>query len=161
MLNCDAVVTTAFELIQHLATGPKFVRPHRQYKLFTPAVVDFDGYGVWVNSTGLSRDTEVLVSTVKEIRRETRFFVLDGAIVSASQYALGGSVVVDALVDAGARKFAESMIDRWQPQVAFVLDIAETADGYRIIEVNGYTTSGFYRCDVGAIASALIDRFND
>lgn len=81
--------------------------------------------------------------------------------MSASLYAIAGTVVTDALIDDGARTFALSMIKLWQPNVAFVLDIAETENGYKIVEVNGYTTSGFYQCDVGAIAEALVNRFED
>jgi hypothetical protein len=43
----------------------------------------------------------------------------------------------------------------WQPQRAFVLDVAETADGPKIVEINTLNSAGFYAADIQRIVLAL------
>jgi len=47
------------------------------------------------------------------------------------------------------------MVDRWQPAEAFVIDIAKTYDGLKVIEINNFNSSGFYSCDVYKIVDSI------
>jgi hypothetical protein len=47
------------------------------------------------------------------------------------------------------------MVDIWQPDDAFVLDIAETSEGFKIIEINCLNASGFYACEMDKVVIAL------
>jgi hypothetical protein len=51
--------------------------------------------------------------------------------------------------------FAESAARHWQPCEIFVMDIAEHQGGLRIIEINGFNSSGFYAADIPAIVAAV------
>jgi hypothetical protein len=47
------------------------------------------------------------------------------------------------------------MIQTWRPAQAFVMDIADTPDGPKVIEINNINSSGFYACDPQSIIVAL------
>jgi len=47
------------------------------------------------------------------------------------------------------------MVDLWSPDVGFVLDIADTPEGFKVIEVNCLNASGFYACDMAKVVFAL------
>lgn len=51
--------------------------------------------------------------------------------------------------------FAKAMLDIYQPAKAFVLDIAITLFGPKIIEVNNINSSGFYASNIEDIVVAI------
>lgn len=51
--------------------------------------------------------------------------------------------------------FAKDMLNIYQPERAFVLDIAITLFGPKIIEVNNINSSGFYAANVENIVVAI------
>jgi hypothetical protein len=42
----------------------------------------------------------------------------------------------------------------WRPDPLFVMDICEGQSGLRIVELNGFTCSGFYACDIDKFVAA-------
>jgi hypothetical protein len=100
-------------------------------------------------------DIQVIVSPVKTIYAEYRFFVVDNIIVASSQYKSGGNLFTSELVAASAASFVSDMITKWQPARAFVIDVAFTDKGYKIVEFNNINGSGFYACNIGKIVEAL------
>jgi len=51
------------------------------------------------------------------------------------------------------------MVDMWQPADAFVLDIALTHNGYKVLEVNCLNSAGFYAADVSKLVQAIMEKF--
>jgi hypothetical protein len=58
-------------------------------------------------------------------------------------------------VDERYDAFARDMIAIWQPLEAFVLDVCETQNGFRIVEINTINSAGFYAADIQNIVLAL------
>ena len=54
-----------------------------------------------------------------------------------------------------ARRAVLQAVDRFQPAPVFVIDVAETDSGEKIIEYNTFNSSGFYFCDVGQIIDSV------
>jgi hypothetical protein len=79
-----------------------------------------------------------LLAPLTEIFSEYRFLVVDGEVVTGSQY-----------------KYAQSMVDLWNPNRAFAIDIALTKNGYKVIEINSINSAGFYHCDIGKFVNAI------
>ena len=84
-------------------------------------------------------------------------FVVRGKVVTASLYKQGNVVRSSELVDDDVMYFAARMIHRWQPANAFVIDIADTPDGFKIIEINNINSAGFYAADCQKIVAAIED----
>lgn len=153
----DASVSTA-----------SFMRPLLDDKSFTGKVYDPDEFQAWQaqltplglnQGDGVHLDTEVLVAAPREIWSETRCFVIDGRVVTASLYKRGDRVQQVEVVDGPALDFARSCIADWQPSRAFVLDVASTPRGWKVIEVNCINAAGFYACDMQRLVIGFEEAF--
>jgi hypothetical protein len=133
-----------------------FTRPLEDNKAFSGKVFERQFFFEWqkeiLNQKDSQKllvpDVELLISNIKKIYSETRFFVVNNEIITQSIYKLGNQVYFNEQVDEKVHNFAKKMIDRWTPHKAFVLDIAQTEEGEKIIEVNTINASGFYASDV-------------
>ncbi|MBD1863731.1 MULTISPECIES: ATP-grasp domain-containing protein [Trichocoleus] len=146
---------------------PIFVRPCSDHKTFAGFIIEPDKLQAWQEqifgiSDGyatLTPETLVLSATPKLIYEEYRFFVIDGQVITGSLYKAGDHLRYSQDCDEEARAFAESAAQVWQPDRAFVIDIATTPNGPKIIEINCLTSSGFYEADVDCLVGALEKSF--
>ncbi len=51
--------------------------------------------------------------------------------------------------------FTPQCIDQYTPHTIFVMDIAETNEGFKIIECNCFNGTGFYGHDIKAIIQSI------
>lgn len=145
--------------------NPFFIRPCEDRKVFSGQVIDKANFDLWLRATEqasysgyttLTPDTMVVVSPLKAIHAEWRFFIVDGKIVTGSLYKRGDRVIhLPLLKDEDSELFAREMIKLWQPDRAFVMDIALADNGYKVIEYNCLNSSGFYKSNVGKIVEAI------
>lgn len=162
MLNIDAEFSRFADVNPEYS--PFFIRPTEDRKVFSGEVIDKANFELWKRSTQevssgyttLTPDTMVSVAPLKAIHKEFRFFVVDGKIVTGSQYRFGDRTIhLSALKGEDAELYAQSMVDRWQPAKAFVIDVALTDQGYKVIEYNCCNSAGFYKSDVSKLVQAL------
>lgn len=141
-----------------------FIRPVKDTKTFTGTVVDWGEFATWrhkvidlgeQDGSSLSADTRVVVAPPKVIYREYRIYIIDGKAVTGSLYKSGGRPRQDALVDDGVLRFAEARAAEFTLSRAFVLDIADTPDGLKIIEAGCINAAGYYKADIGKVVAAL------
>ncbi len=174
MLNHDARIFPFCEIPKDPAGKRKlfFIRPVADSKCFAGHVCSWSQYQEWRtkiltlgadNGGTLEPSTLVMVSPVREIYREYRLWVVDQKVVTASLYKEGGRVIYrevphnDPVLRYGSYYTGHPMNgrDSWVPARAFVLDIAETPDGYKILEVNCLNAAGFYAADLQKLVMAL------
>ncbi|WP_035852478.1 ATP-grasp domain-containing protein [Kitasatospora azatica] len=154
---------------------PAFLKPPVD-KLF-PARIYPDGSGL-PGPDALDDDTPVLVSDPVAFVREYRLFVLDGAVHTASRYAVDGRLdiapVTDALVDVAPATDAPVAEDRHAPAAlafarqvlaatadglpsAVVVDVGLLADGrWAVVEANPAWASGGYACDPDLVLDVVL-----
>jgi hypothetical protein len=138
----------------------RFIRPIADGKTFPGTVVHPDELASWrqslcEGSRRVSAETQVVVAPPKEIHAEYRFFVVDGRIVTASRYKLGGRMNPDAEVAPEAEAAARRFVGRWEPDRAFVIDVALTPDGAKVVEINNINAAGWYHADVSRVIQAI------
>jgi len=165
MLNAGAVTCRVADL--NPASGRVFLRPAGDNKYFDGRVLDAGAAVAWRDaivagcaspfpcSERVGPDTVVTHGPAFEIYRETRFFVVDGVVVTGSTYRYCGNVVSSPDVDPAARDLVREAISVWQPARGFVVDAALTDSGWRIVEVNCLNTAGFYGADVQRLVMAI------
>lgn len=161
MLNADSRVL-AFEEVQ--LEHPTFLRPIDDSKYFAGRVFDPGEFESWRqrvcdldedDGTSLSPTTRVQVSTPKTIHAEYRYWIVGGKIATKSLYKLGRRVVYAADVDQRMDQFVLQAVADWQPHRAFVIDVCDTPEGPRILEINTLNAAGFYAGDVQRLVAAL------
>lgn len=138
-----------------------FIRPCEDTKDFNGQVFSKGDFIDWRNNTiypiGSCKfeNSEVVISPTQKIYAEYRFFVVDGKVITGSQYKLGSRLCIAAIIDSRVIDYVQRMVDKWQPAIAFVIDIAEIDEGLKIIEINNFNSAGFYACDVSKIIDAI------
>ena len=57
---------------------------------------------------------------------------------------------MDQLVD-----YVHQRLEEWNPRHALVIDVANTPEGFKIIETNAISSSGFYAIDLDKFVVAI------
>lgn len=144
-----------------------FARPTKDTKIFTGSVFtrksweDYT-YGCDKNDTAqiILAESDILISSTKNIQQEVRCWIIGGKVVSASRYKIGHKVIYQNYDnETFYTDFAQKMVDKFEPAEAFVLDICLSDDELKIVEVNNINSSGFYHCNMEKLIMALEDHF--
>ena len=138
--------------------GCIFVRPNSGFKPFTGCVMphneisaDAFGYGYYHEDASLL----VVVSEPKIIDVEWRFVIADKKVIAGSQYRRDGKLCIASGYDKDGFEFAQQVAQsEWEPDAMYVLDVCRQHDGdCRLLEINAFSTSGLYQCDLAPIVS--------
>ena len=169
MLNNDIAILYADEMESYLRNSPSdklfFIKPYAGYKSFTgltASKADILGFlsSKKIGKYDLPVDEPIVVSSYKQILSETRWFVVNGKVISGSAYRVRGQAV--SIPDNSDSNLAEAqrMADIWLPHQTCVMDLAETPDGTKVIEFNTFNSSGFYSHDISKVVKAVIDGYS-
>lgn len=148
------------ELSELQPMGNKFfIRPTGNTKLFTGMVVSKNDFLQWqerekTDNSPYNGQT-LLISAFQEIIAEYRFFVVNQEIVTYSSYKVGGNIDTSCKPSKELLSYTEEMISKFPLSEAYVIDIAETSNGYKVVEYNNINTSGLYGCNEIAFIKAI------
>ncbi len=166
MLNYEAIVAPLDTIDP--PWEPFFIRPPEDSKLFAGTLMTHAELEQWKKDTSevysdgytsLTPRTPVMASAPKEIYAEYRLFVINKKFITGSQYRLGGRFYQNANIPEMVVNFVEYISSLWVPDSAFCMDVADTPEGLRVIEVNCINSSGFYKSDVSKTVQALEEMF--
>ena len=170
MLNFDSVVCPFEDA--NFTDDLMFIRPIHDSKVFAGKVFSKGEFYDWKrkvvvleedHGTSLTRSTLIQLSVPKVIWSEYRFWVVNGSIVTASMYKRGTQVIYQELsssYDQAYFEFVRARIKEWQPDQAFVIDIADTPDGIKVVEINTLNSCGFYAANIPRLVNSLVDAFD-
>src|SRR5205823_1759961 len=118
-----------------------------------------DDFAAALGPTRYDPATLVVVAAPRAIGREWRLVVAGDGVVAASQYAVDGSKCIERGCPAEVRAFAETMLAeaRWRPDPVFMADVAESEERLWLVELNGFSCSWLYACDLQAVVVAAGD----
>ena len=160
MLNFGAVVGKLSEVVP--TEDRFFLRPNADDKSFNGQVMNRGDFLDWQrtmsnmeDSATIGKDDLIILAPLKQIYAEYRFYVVNGRVVTGSLYKSRDTVVYVECVDQSVIDFAQKMVNRFSPSIAFVLDIADTPDGFKVLETNSISSSGFYAIDIGKWVNAI------
>lgn len=164
MLNQSALFTTVTDAPRALKDvdddQEMFIRPLFDLKEFAGTVCAVREIKRWMSSTAsgnfsFSADTPIVIAPLQNIQGELRAFVVDGQVVSASWYRQAGQLRPEKITDPDVLALIQERANDWLPHSCCAMDLALTDSGWRVIEFNTINSSGFYACDISAIAKAL------
>lgn len=167
LLNYDSDIQTIGSELLWSRDEVKFIRPTKDTKSFTGALFTqkewrdtIENYLHNYRSAHFNESTEIQVSVPKNIHKEIRFWVVDGKIVTGSQYKIGATVLYDDMYEQEAVEFAQRMVDIYQLAEAFVIDVCLTDNGWKIVECGCINCAGFYKSDLQKTIMALENKFS-
>jgi hypothetical protein len=166
MLNADSVVCPFKDaVIEDVA----FMRPIEDSKCFAGALFTATELIEWQKSivhlredfgATMNEDTMVQICSVKQIYAEYRYWIVDGQIATKSRYKLGDKVNYSNQVDQRFDEFVNALITPsgacyWSPHEAYCLDVCDTPNGIKIVEINTLNSAGFYAADMQKLILSL------
>jgi hypothetical protein len=161
LLNSDYKIVTWKYLLEHPFSGVKFIRPNSGKKVFTGTITDHDhlSQDVGLSIANISDNTLVLVTSVKNVLKEWRFYVGKGIVITGSQYHENDKLCIKSGYDNGSYNLAFVVSKVYNhPDPIYVVDICLTDTGeYKVMELNGFSCSGLYECDAEKIVRYVED----
>lgn len=138
-----------------------FIRPTGNTKLFTGMTVTKEEFLSWQErervENSLYIGQSLMISPVQEIEAEYRFFVVNQQIVTGSSYKIGKFVDTSRIPSDELITYTKNMVNIFPLAKAFVIDVAETNKGFKVVEYNNINSSGLYGCDEIAFVRAIND----
>lgn len=163
LLNDNHVFSNFSELVRRrdfffsaFRTDELFIRPNSGLKSFTGLTLNRENFDEEINSlkqlSSIEPDTLIIVAPAQKIQAEYRLFIINRQVVAGSSYQKDGEVYLSQQVPDSVKEVGLEMANNaWQPDLAYVCDVAETPDGPKIVEFNAISTSGLYQANLAKL----------
>lgn len=167
MLNAEGQVMTFEKFIKTTVDTREewFLRPNEDDKSFAGTVMSSSEIKEWyekilqVNNPQLHADTNIMVAPTQQLIKEWRNIVIDGKVIDSSRYMCHGKLQIQKEdCPPEMLQFVEKQVKVYAPNDIFVIDIAETNQGYKIIECNCFNGTGFYEHNIQKIVKSITDK---
>ncbi len=139
-----------------------FARPCEDTKTFTGKIFSIQEWNEFKKrhndgkyTSSLNSDTAIQISSVKDITKEFRFWIVNGEVITGSLYRMGSWINYSENVDDGALEFCKKMVKIYTLADAFVMDICEVDGDYKIIECGCINSAGFYKANMSKLIESL------
>ncbi len=121
-----------------------FVRPDSVDKSFSGKLVDINSFVDLLTPHAIDPTLMVMVSEPQPIRFEWRLFIQHGRVFASSQYRVNGQTNVASHVPISVIDFVENVLGQinWRPDPLFVVDVCDSDDELKIVELNSFSCSG-------------------
>ena len=141
-------------------SGKIFIRPDSGSKTFAGTVMPYHDFDHEINTlnkmTSATQDTMIMISKVQEILGEYRFVIVNGTVITGSEYKHDGVVQYMSGYPQECFDLANKIAKQdWQVDICYTCDVAVTKNGPKIIELNSFSCAGLYACDKDAIVNAI------
>lgn len=137
----------------------KFIKPSRDLKAFDGGIIK---KGQTINEFIKSKmyqpfykEEFAIVSDLKKIYSEYRFFVVNKEVITGSLYKEGDILKKSSIIPEDILIKAKEYAQLYQPHDVFTMDLAKTSEGIKIVEYNCWNCSGHYDCDLTKIYKAI------
>lgn len=166
MVNSDRIFLQIQDNLNAKFSSPKFIKPSSDTKAFNGGVIEAnETIEEYINRTPRQSywmQEIALISELKEIDKEYRFFVLKDQVLTGSMYMDNKVVTVSSNVPHDVWQKAEEYAKLYMPSELFGMDIAVMKNGeYRIMEYNPFNCCGIYDCDMRKVFSTLNEYYKD
>lgn len=161
LLNANATVCNVADILHTKFDKPAFIKPSNDRKSFNAQFVDVrqtleESIKSSMYQIGYETETCVVSFDIANIKRECRFFVVNNNVVTGSHYRINDVTIPKVIQkDDVIWSIADEYALLYKPHDVFVMDIAETNDGFKIVEYNCLNASGLYLADVKKLFISL------
>lgn len=167
LLNHKVSIQMISEELSWKEGEEKFIKPYNEAKIFTgkvftePEWKDFVFERLENQANRITADSLIQISEAKRTIKEARLWIVGGEIVDSGYYRLYEDAPFEENVSQEGLDFAKEMIQLFNLEKAFVMDICLTDEGWKIVEINCINSSGFYpNTNVKSVIKALNSYFS-
>lgn len=162
MLNSDGVCISSQDDLPEDLPEVFFARPTRDSKLFSGGMFSKKNWNTTMKGymelkNGKEHNVRLFLSSDKPyIQQEFRCWIVDGKVITVSQYKLGHLVTTKNYDhDTKLITFAQKMVDIYTPSKAFVLDVCIYKGEFKVVEINCINSAGFYDANMTKLIQAF------
>ncbi|MDT8924833.1 ATP-grasp domain-containing protein [Pseudomonas taiwanensis] len=139
-----------------------FIRPDSGAKTFTGLPIKRDQaaqeFSALRQLTNVPVETLTLVSRGVLVEAEYRFVIVNRKVVAGSRYMVSGEIDISTEVDSACQALAQQVASHaYQVDIAYTCDVAISNGRPKVVELNAFSTSGLYACDIKAVYHAIIE----
>lgn len=136
-----------------------FVRPNGVHKLFTGTMASKERFRDILAPTRYDPETLVVVSSPRVLQREWRLIVAERKVIAGCQYRNASGISISPDCPGSVVQFAQQILGKvfWQPDPLFVMDVCESEGNLSLLELNSFSCSGFYACDLPKVIEVASD----
>jgi len=140
---------------------PYFIKPSQDLKTFIPGIIQ-PGQSIqnFIENSQHHKNYDhelALISPLKNILKEYRFFIINEKVITGSQYKNFDKVEYNSFTPENILKTAQEYAKLYQPHDVFTMDLAETDNEIKIVEYNCWNGSGLYFSDKKLIFKEVQD----
>lgn len=174
LLNYDSKIYKFMEDFEWNENYDLFIRPTKDTKVFDGKVYS---KGNWLKERTrlmnnankerecgrfavLDNNTDIQVCSLKNVKKEFRFWIVGGEIITASLYRIGCFITYNDIIDDDVTEYCKEMIKIFQPAESFVMDICLTDNGLKIIELGCLNCAGLYKANIPKLLMSLENFYN-
>jgi len=161
LLNNNAIYKKYKDSQNKIYKKDMFIKPSKELKAFNGGILK---KGTSVKEFILKNthqsyyvDETIIISELQYISKEYRFFIIEDKVIIGSQYIVNGIVKIDNFIPNYILNIAKEYAKLYKPANIFVMDLAETKTGIKIVEYNCWNASGIYNCN----AQKLFNEINE
>ena len=155
LLNNTYSLLPLQEVYRQYKNNKLFIRPDSGMKTFAGQVINLNESN---KLKDIHPETLVLVDTVKPVSKEWRFVVCDNRIVTGCQYMKEGKYVSESSPEElnKVQDWLTQVLNKvkWLPDLIYTIDVCESEGTLYILELNSFSCSNFYSCDLSKIVEA-------
>lgn len=136
-----------------------FLRPNSGLKQFTGTIIKYESFEKdldYLRFYEHEDDLLTIVSGPELIKWEARMIVVDGKVITGSYYRIN-RLHQEKLADERLIKSTQKLIDdvKWHPDDIYVIDVCETNEELKVVEVGAFSYAGLYKCDRNEIVKSI------
>jgi hypothetical protein len=158
LTGVDAIARRDALFAEFAKSDEVFVRPSGVHKLFTGRCVTPEEFADALAPTRYDPTSLVVVAQPRNVAREWRLVVAGDRVVASSQYARQGAKALSPGCPPWVSGFADRVLKEmnWRPDDLFMMDVGECEGSLYVVELNGFSCSGLYECDLRAVVQAAV-----
>lgn len=169
--DCDYIFSTVGDICRSTdclaeLSRPKevFIRPTSPLKQFSGRIIDTNNitlqaldYGYYYDNL----DLKILIAPVQKIFCEWRIVVIDHKVITGCSYSADTRESNYNKIINEVLEFAQKIAIDIKFSSAYILDICESEDGLKLLELNPFSGSDLYDCDYTLIVKAIGEYANN
>ena len=155
LLNYDSKYIHYNEIKTSSFEKDYFIKPSRDLKSFNGGILNSNETLLnYIMRTGYMKSIEeeiIIISPIKKIYSEYRFFCIKDRIITGSRYQLNHKLDINSNIPEYVLSAAKEYVKLYNPADVFVMDLCDTPNGIKIVEYNCWNCSGLYSVDVSKL----------
>jgi hypothetical protein len=144
--------------LEKIGSNDFFVRPNSPLKPFAGRVLTKDNISLQALDFGFYYDDpneEIILSSLQTVKQEWRYVICNNQVITGSSYIADNRAADDKDWAGKPLELAQEIASTINaPDDVYIMDICDSDEGYKLLELNPFSGADLYNCDRSLIVDA-------